>query len=141
MVTLLFFAFGSGVAAEALAVFVTIAPAAATSVTFMVTVTCPLGAKLPALQVKVPVEPAKGAVHVPALVVKLAKVVPAGVVSLITVLAAVSGPTFATVIVYVSFVPWSTGFGLADTDVTRSAIAKWMSHMLLPCVAALNVRL
>ena len=89
---LLFLVLGSGVAKDALPLLVSIVPAAAVSLTVMVTVTFAPLARLPTLQLRVPVAPTAGLVQVPALVVKPAKVVPTGVGSETTVLVAMSGP-------------------------------------------------
>jgi hypothetical protein len=82
---LLFLVFGSGVDENALPVSVSVLPAPTESLTVMVTVTLAPFARLPILQLKVPAVPTTGAVHVPALVVKPAKVVPTGVASETTV--------------------------------------------------------
>ena len=89
---LLFVVLGSGVVDEVFPVFVSVLPAAAVSLTVMVTVILTPLAGLPTLQLKIPVAPTAGAVQVPALVVKFTKVVPTGVASETTVLVAMSGP-------------------------------------------------
>src|ERR1700722_11628385 len=78
-VMLLFLVFGSGVDENALPVSVSVLPAPTESLSVMVTVTLAPFARLPILQLKVPAVPTTGAVQVPALVVKPAKVVPTGV--------------------------------------------------------------
>jgi hypothetical protein len=69
MVRLLFLVSGSGVVEDALPVSVSVLPAAAVSLTVMVTVALAALARLPTLQLKVPVAPRAGAVQVPAVVV------------------------------------------------------------------------
>src|SRR5437667_8975225 len=122
MVTLLFLVLGSGVLEDALPVSVSVLPAAAVSLTVIVTVALTPLARLPTLQLRVPVAPSAGAVQVPALVMKLTKLVPAGVAFETTVLTAMSGPLLVTLRVYLRLVPCGTGLGLSITDVVRSAI-------------------
>ena len=122
MVMLLFLVLGSGVLENALPVSLSVLPAAAVSLTVIVTVALTPLARLPTLQLRVPVAPRTGAVQVPAPVVKLTKVVPAGVASETTVFIATSGPLLVTLSVYLRFVPCGTGLGLSATVVARSAI-------------------
>ena len=95
-VPLLFAGFGSGVDEVAVAVFESVVPAPAVTLTTIVTVTAPEGPISPTLAVTVPFVPTVGPLQVPRLEMQEAKVVPTGRGSVMPTFAATAGPLFVT---------------------------------------------
>ena len=93
---LLFARFASAVVDVAVAVFESVVPAPAVTLTTIVTVAEPSGPREPMLAVTVPFVPTVGPLQVPRLGVQVEKVVPTGRGSVMTTFAARAGPLFVT---------------------------------------------
>src|SRR6266852_2662421 len=117
--------FGSAVAEETVAVFVRTVPETTVELTETVSVNTALPtARLGFEQETVPLAPTAGDVHdQPPGAENDTNVVPAGSVSDIETDAALLGPAFVAVIVYVKFVPAVTGSGVSTFVNERSADA------------------